>query len=136
MKKLTIITILLTIWVGVFSQGTINQKNTGNSANNKSYHPSGIEDYIEWWYDQGQVHLPGLSAAVLKNGELYWVFHHGLANVQQEIPVSDSSCFKIASISKTVVQTASMQLWEQDTFELDDNINNYLPFDVYQSELP
>ena len=136
MKKLTIITILLTIWVGVFSQGTINELNTGNSANNKPYHPAGIEDYIDWWMDQSQVHVPGLSTAVLKNGELYWVYHNGLANVQQEIPVTDSSCFRIASISKTVGQTAIMQLWEQDDFELNDNVSDSLEFPIINPNYP
>ena len=79
--------------------------------------------------------VPGLSAAVLKNGELYWVYHYGLANIAQEIPVNDSSCFRIASVSKTIVQTAIMQLWEQDYFELDDNISDYLDFPVINTRI-
>ncbi len=133
MKKLTIFTILLTIWVGVFSQGSINQVNNGNSANNKSYHPLGIEELIDVWSLQ---HVPGLSTCVLKDGELYWVYHSGWANLEQDKPVNDSSIFWIASISKTFVQTAAMQLWEQNDFELDDYVGDSLDFPVVNPEYP
>ncbi len=136
MKKLTIITILLTIWVGLFSQGSINQVNNGNSANNKSYHPSGMEAYIDSWRNQEQVHVPGLSTAVLKNGELYWVYHSGLANMAQQIPVHDSSCFNVASISKTPIITAIMQFYELGLFELDDPAGDNLDFPIINPHFP
>ncbi len=146
MKNLIITTMLLIIWAGLFSQQSNNQLNagkyagishndmTGHNASSKSYHPSGFVDYLVEWAPGA--HVPGLSVCVLKNGELYWVHHFGLANIAQNIPVDDSSCFYIASISKTVVQTAIMQLWEQDIFELDDYVGNYLTFPVINPYYP
>ena len=43
------------------------------------------------------------------------------------MPVSDSTMFMLASVSKTVTATALMQLWEQDLIDLDEDINEYLP---------
>jgi CubicO group peptidase (beta-lactamase class C family) len=42
----------------------------------------------------------------------------------------------LASISKTITGTALMQLWEDGWFELDDPINDYLPFSVYNPNHP
>jgi len=134
MKKLTFITILIISWTGLFAQGTFNTENTGNSTYNKSYHPSNFEDYVANW--DALSHVPGLSLCVLRNGELYWVHHYGLANINQNKPVDDSSCFYSASIAKTVVQTASMQLWEQGDFELHDDASEVLDFNVINPYCP
>ena len=75
-------------------------------------------------------HIPGLSACILKEGELVWHNAYGYADVEREIPVTDSTLFFLASISKTFTGTALMQLYERGIFNLDDNVNNYLPPDL------
>ena len=72
-------------------------------------------------------HIPGLSACILKKGELVWHNPYGFADIEQNIPVTDSTLFFLASISKTFTGTALMQLYERGFFDLDDNVNNYLP---------
>jgi CubicO group peptidase (beta-lactamase class C family) len=72
-------------------------------------------------------HIPGLSACILKKGELVWQNAYGFADIEQNIPVTDSTLFFLASISKTFTGTALMQLYERGFFDLDDNVNNYLP---------
>ena len=42
----------------------------------------------------------------------------------------------IGSISKTVVATAVMQLWEKGKFQLDDDVNERLPFAVRSPSHP
>ncbi len=146
MKKQILTSILIILWAGLFSQESIIQLNagnlagirhpdmTGNKASFKSYNPSNFEDYIANWAQGANV--PGLSVCVLKNGKLYWVHHYGLANIAENIPVNDSSVFYLASVSKTVVQTACMQLWELDIFELTDTVSNYLSFPVFNPYYP
>jgi len=48
--------------------------------------------------------------------------------------VEDTTLFLTSSISKTIVATAIMQFWEADSFDLDDNINDYL--DQFQISIP
>ena len=72
-------------------------------------------------------HIPGLSACLLKDGLLKWTGSYGYADIEQGREVSDSTLFYLASISKTVTATAVMQLWEDGRFDLDDDINAYLP---------
>ena len=80
--------------------------------------------------------IPGLAASIIKDGELYWTGAYGFANIADSIRVTDSTLFMLASVSKTVTGVALMQLWEEGLFELDDNINNYLPFEVHNPFFP
>jgi len=81
-------------------------------------------------------HIPGVSACVVKNGRIVWTGSYGQANIEAERQVTDSTLFMLASISKTVTMTALMQLWENEAFELDDNLADYLPFDLHIPNYP
>ena len=74
--------------------------------------------------------VPGVSVAVVKSDQIVWNKSFGMANIEQNIPVSDSTMFMLASVSKTVTATALMQLWEAGMIDLNIDINNYLPFEV------
>jgi CubicO group peptidase (beta-lactamase class C family) len=72
-------------------------------------------------------HIPGLSALITtKDNGIIWKRNFGYANVALNHGVEDSTLFLIGSISKTILVTALMQFWEEDSFDLDDNINDYL----------
>lgn len=75
-------------------------------------------------------HIPGLSACIVKEGQTRWVGVYGDANIELSIPVDTSTLFLLASVSKTITITALMQLWEEGLFELDHDINDYMPFSI------
>jgi len=77
-----------------------------------------------------QYHFPGLQACIVNRDSLLWKGNYGYANITQNKLVTDSTIFYLASVSKPVTGTAIMQLWEQGSFGLDDDINNYLPFAI------
>ena len=79
-------------------------------------------------------HIPGLSACLVRDGEIIWKGAYGYADIENNKPVTDSTLFMIASLSKPFTGTALMQLWEADLFELDDNINDYL--NEFQVHIP
>jgi CubicO group peptidase (beta-lactamase class C family) len=72
--------------------------------------------------------LPGTSTVIVKDGKIVWLKSYGLADVQNNIPVRDTTVFLLASISKVFTATAMMQLIEQNIASLDDDINTHLPF--------
>ncbi|MEM1219203.1 MAG: serine hydrolase [Bacteroidota bacterium] len=74
--------------------------------------------------------LPGLSTVMVKDGEIVWLESYGMANFETNTPVSDSTIFLLASVSKLFTATAAMQLVEQGILDLDVSINEYLPFIV------
>ncbi len=93
-----------------------------------------LSDYIEKEMKNG--HIPGLAAALILDGELFWTKGFGWAHIKQERPVTDDTIFMVASVSKTITATALMQLFEDGLFDLDDKINDYLPFEVNNPNHP
>ena len=82
------------------------------------------------------LHSPGLSALILKKGIPVWMNAYGYANLEDSIPVTMTTDFMLASISKTITATALMNVYENGGFNLDDNIDNYLPFSVINPDYP
>ena len=74
--------------------------------------------------------IPGLAISIVKGENIVWEKYFGYANIDENINVNSSTLFMLASISKTVTATALMQLYEEGLFLLDDDIDDYLPFDV------
>lgn len=81
-------------------------------------------------------HLIGMSVAVMCGGELSDIYHYGKSDLARSLPVTDSTVYRFASVSKTVTATALMQLYEQGLFDLDDDIGDYLGFEVYNPNYP
>lgn len=79
---------------------------------------------------------PGLSAALVKEDQLIWSKGFGIADRAQGIAMTADKIQNIGSISKTVTATAVMQLWEQDAFQLDDDVNAYLSYAVRNPLFP
>lgn len=70
--------------------------------------------------------VPGLSIAVFLNGNLAWAKGYGVADVSTATPVTTSTLFQAASISKPVTAMALLDLVEDSRFDLDVDINEYL----------
>jgi CubicO group peptidase (beta-lactamase class C family) len=84
----------------------------------------------------GTNHIPGLSACIIKAGTVQWIGTYGWAEIESGTPMDTATLFQIASVSKTITLTALMQLWENNMFNLDDDINNYLPWEVRNPGYP
>lgn len=78
----------------------------------------------------------GMQAAFISEGELAWAGSYGTKTFQTDDKVNDSTLFMTASISKPVTALALMKLYDQGKFALDEDINNYLPFDVRNPDFP
>ncbi|MGE0041964.1 MAG: serine hydrolase domain-containing protein [Vicinamibacterales bacterium] len=70
---------------------------------------------------------PGLSVAIGGEGVVQWAEGFGLADVEQQVPVTPDTVFRIASISKPITATAVMQLVERGRVSLDDPIRKWVP---------
>ena len=81
-------------------------------------------------------HVPGLSACIVIKDKLVWEKGYGWADIEQKIPMTADTIQNIGSISKTITATAVMQLWEKGKFELDKDVNRYLPFKVRNPRFP
>lgn len=72
--------------------------------------------------------FPAISAAIVKEDEFLWADGFGLCDIENQKDATEDSVYLVASISKTFTATAIMQLHEKGLFELDDDVNDYLPF--------
>jgi serine beta-lactamase-like protein LACTB, mitochondrial len=72
-------------------------------------------------------HVPGVSVAVVENGEYEWGGGFGFADAENNAPASEHTLFRLASISKSLTATAAMQLWERGQLDLDAPVQKYCP---------
>ncbi|SDO48004.1 CubicO group peptidase, beta-lactamase class C family [Paenibacillus sp. yr247] len=80
--------------------------------------------------------IVGLAASVINEGKQIWSAGYGWANVERCIPVTTQTVFRIASISKTVVATAIMQLVENGHCGIDQDVGDILGFPVRSPKHP
>ena len=73
-------------------------------------------------------HFPGVATVIVKNGEIVWLQCYGFADIENGITVTDSTQFLLASMSKLFTGTATMQLQEDGMLQLNNDINEYLPW--------
>jgi CubicO group peptidase (beta-lactamase class C family) len=71
---------------------------------------------------------PGVSAAIMMDGKLRFSGAVGLANLENNSPLTSRSVHSIGSISKTIAVVAVMQLVERNKINLDTEIQMYLPW--------
>src|SRR5207248_1430856 len=71
--------------------------------------------------------VPGLSAAVVLDGEPRWSEGFGMADLENFSPATSSTLFRLGSISKPISATAALQLWEQGKLDLDAPVQKYCP---------
>jgi CubicO group peptidase (beta-lactamase class C family) len=72
-------------------------------------------------------HLPGIAFGVVLDGDLVYSGAFGLANLEQGIPASPRTLFRIASMSKSFTAMAILQLRDAGQLSLDDPASDYVP---------
>jgi CubicO group peptidase (beta-lactamase class C family) len=82
-----------------------------------------VDEYIRAEMQAQQI--PGLSLAVIKNGEVVLARGYGLANVEHQVPVKPETIFQSGSMGKQFTATAVMMLVEDGKLSLDDKITKY-----------
>jgi CubicO group peptidase (beta-lactamase class C family) len=80
--------------------------------------------------------FPSISACIIKDDDDIWSKGYGYYDLKNQKESTPYTIYLIASVTKTIVGTALMQLWEQDLFDLDEDVNNYLPFDLRNPNFP
>ncbi|RPI93664.1 MAG: class A beta-lactamase-related serine hydrolase [Chloroflexi bacterium] len=80
--------------------------------------------------------VPGVAMLIIRDGQIELAKGYGLADPETGRAVTPDTLFTIASISKTMTATALMTLYEREEFNLDDDINQYLPFEVRNPNFP
>jgi len=130
MRKIVFSLLILCLFISssfvVLGQKEIIEKQTEN-------------DYIEeikGWMDIG--HMPSFVAGIVKNNTLMKTVELGYSHYYLEKDVTVDTVFPIASVTKSITATAMMQIIENESYNisLDDNVSEYLPFDLKNPKFP
>lgn len=84
----------------------------------------------------GKAKIIGMQVASIGNGELVWHGSYGVKEYNTTDSINDSTLFMMASCTKPVTSLAIMKLYDQGKFDLDDDINDYLPFRICNPNYP
>jgi CubicO group peptidase (beta-lactamase class C family) len=71
--------------------------------------------------------MPGASVLVIKDGKIILRKAYGLANVENKIPTTTSTNYRLASVTKQFTAMAIMMLVEQKKLSYDSNLTDLFP---------
>ena len=72
-------------------------------------------------------HFPGYAYGIVVDGELLYKGAEGYANLEEKIPATTSSMFRVASMSKSFTSLAVLHLRDAGKLKLDDPVEMYIP---------
>lgn len=70
---------------------------------------------------------PGVSVAIVENGVAEWSAGFGSADLENFVPATSHTLFRLGSISKPITATAAMLLSQQGRLDLDAPVQKYCP---------
>ena len=71
--------------------------------------------------------VPGVSVAVVQNGQPVWSAGFGMADLEDSAPAISSTLYRLGSISKSITAVAILQLYERGKLDLDAPVQKYCP---------
>lgn len=71
--------------------------------------------------------IPGLACGVAKDGEIIYEGYHGYADLDKKVEMSSQSIFRLFSMTKVIVCTAAMILYDRGHFLLNEPLYEYIP---------
>jgi CubicO group peptidase (beta-lactamase class C family) len=83
-----------------------------------------VDEIFTQWTN---TYSPGTAIAILKDGKMLYKKGYGMANLEYNVPITPSSVFHIASVSKQFTVFAILLLEADGKLSIDDDIRKYIP---------
>ncbi|MEN2281062.1 serine hydrolase domain-containing protein [Algoriphagus sp. SE2] len=119
-KFLTLLTAILFISNAGFSQTVIHEKSSLSKERLSRY-----DNFLHTEIDEGR--LAGVVTLIYKNGEKAHENSMGVRDINSKEPMNLDQIFFIQSMTKPIITTAFMMLYEEGYFQLNDPLSKYLP---------
>ncbi|MCE1190473.1 MAG: beta-lactamase family protein, partial [Ignavibacteria bacterium] len=71
--------------------------------------------------------IPSIAAGMNVQGNTVWMDATGLADIENNVPATVNSVYRVASVSKVITSVAVMQLVEAGKIKLDEDVRTYIP---------
>ncbi|MEO5978521.1 MAG: serine hydrolase domain-containing protein [Chryseolinea sp.] len=127
MKIIINLLLLLSITLGVSAQSNkiltpvAKPEDVGISSERLTRIDKMVEDFISKGW------TPGAVVLIARQGKIVYHKAYGYSNMEQKTPLRKDDIFRIASQSKAIASLATMMLWEEGKFVLDEPISRYIP---------
>lgn len=103
------------------------ETNLASATNNKRYRSAVKQARTSVEALAATTGIPGLEVAVAINGEMIWSEGVGFADLEQKVPVTTATRFRLGSVSKVLTIAAVARLYEQGRLDIDAPIQKYVP---------
>ncbi len=71
--------------------------------------------------------VPGVSIGIMQDGEIVFTKGYGFAEVENEVPATEHTVYRIGSVTKQFTAAAIMLLVEEGKLELDAELTDFFP---------
>ncbi len=126
LKKLAVVLVFHVAAIHAFSQAPIGDKEHGEAIEQARRITVGLVS---------EQKLPGLAISVSVDNKIVWSEGFGFADLENRVPVTAQTRFRIGSISKLFTAAAAARLYEQGVLDLDAPVQKYVP-SYQQKEFP
>ncbi|MEY4610535.1 MAG: hypothetical protein RL246_854 [Bacteroidota bacterium] len=117
---------LLFIFIGLISQSPLIAQQAPNLVGGiNTNRLTRLEKYVQSQMSQGNI--PGAVTMVIRQGKVVHLAANGYKNIATKNPMKTDDLFYIQSMTKPIISTAFMMLYEEGYFKLDDPVSKYLP---------
>lgn len=96
-----------------------------STANVSAQRLQRIDQFIQQYVDNKKFN--GATAIVVRDGKIVYHKALGYFNAAEKIPMRKDHIFRIASMTKPIISTAVMILYEEGKFSLDEPVSRYIP---------
>ena len=84
-----------------------------------------VHAFIQGYMDRNEI--AGAVTLVARHGKIVHFDAQGMRYKEERLPMEKDTIFSLMSMTKPIVSTALMMLWEDGRFMLDDPISKWLP---------
>ncbi len=84
-----------------------------------------IDKMLKQYTDEKQI--PGAVALIARHGKIVYLKSFGVSDIEAGTPMKTDAMFRIASMSKPLITTAIMMLYEEGRFLLNDPVSKFIP---------
>src|SRR6266849_4969771 len=98
-----------------------------SSAANKNSDEKSAAAVDEVFSDLAKPGSPGCALGVYRDGKIIYAKGYGLANIEQNVPITPQSVFDIGSTSKQFTAASILLLEKQGKLSVNDDVRKYVP---------
>ena len=97
------------------------------SAHGQSLPPD-VTAKVDKVFEKWNTHdSPGCALGVYQSGQIAYMHGYGMANLNDDIPITPATVFHVASMSKQFTAASILLLAQQGKLSLDDDVHKYIP---------